>query len=247
MNSSFTFRPKAAARRVMDVAAAVTGLLMVAPAMTLIGILIYAETPGPVIFSQPRLGRDGKLFQIYKFRKFHHNADNSGCGVTLRNDPRMTRVGRLLERSKLDELPQLWNILRGDMSVVGPRPETLEFSDCFTDRYRAILNHRPGLFGPSQTLFRNESLLYPTDQDPHDFYRKVLFPAKGNIDLAYFADRTLVSDILWVVRGFRVTAGMTAGQKATRTGRGHGDASWATRWLDCISNETRSLLRKPLT
>jgi lipopolysaccharide/colanic/teichoic acid biosynthesis glycosyltransferase len=101
----------------------------------------------------------------------------------------------------LDELPQLWNILKGDMAIVGPRPETFELASCFSGHYLRILDYRPGIFGPNQVLFRNESSFYPEDSNPEQFYRDVLFPFKANIDLEYFSSRTLVSDIGWIIRG----------------------------------------------
>jgi lipopolysaccharide/colanic/teichoic acid biosynthesis glycosyltransferase len=179
-----------------------------APVMAFIAIAIVTETEGPVFFAQVRLGQHGKLFRLYKFRKFRHQPAAHGYAVTLKDDPRFTRVGRLLERSKMDELPQLWNILRGSMSFVGPRPETIEFSDCFSGRFRSVLDHRPGLFGPNQVCFRNENELYPPGQDPHQFYRSVLFPIKAMVDLEYFGRRSFLSDIGWVWRGVVVTLGV---------------------------------------
>jgi lipopolysaccharide/colanic/teichoic acid biosynthesis glycosyltransferase len=194
-------------RRALDAALALTALAAFAPLILLIAILIRAESRGPVFFRQPRLGRCGRPFHLYKFRKSCQAPDLPDRGVTLPDDPRMTQIGRLLERSKLDELPQLWNIVVGDMSIVGPRPETLDFADCFEDGYEGILDYSPGLFGPSHAMFRNESRLYPKDEDPHEFYRTVLFPAKAQIDLRYFARRTLVSDLGWIVRGLLAVIG----------------------------------------
>jgi lipopolysaccharide/colanic/teichoic acid biosynthesis glycosyltransferase len=188
-------------RRALDVAGALTALTVLAPLMLAIAVLIRIDSRGPIFFGQLRLGRDGRPFRLYKFRKFRHAADPDGWGVTLRDDPRMTRVGRLLERSKFDELPQFWNILVGHMSLVGPRPETLDFADCFENGYERVLDHVPGLFGPNQTIFRNESGLYPKSCDPHVFYRAVVFPAKARNDLRYFPRRTIVSDVGWIVRG----------------------------------------------
>jgi lipopolysaccharide/colanic/teichoic acid biosynthesis glycosyltransferase len=182
------------------VVVAAAGVVVLAPLLLVTAIAIRLDSPGPVLFRQLRLGRGGRPFYLYKFRKFEDCAD-SGRPVTLKNDPRMTRIGRLLERTKFDELPQLWNILIGDMSLVGPRPETLNFADCFQGGYRRVLDYTPGLFGPSQTIFRNESWLYPADRDPEEFYRAVLFPAKVRIDLSYFSRRSILSDIGWVIRG----------------------------------------------
>src|SRR5690606_34686989 len=100
---------------------------------------------------------------------------------------------------RLAELPQLVNVRRGEMAVVGPRPESLELADCFTDATRPVLAHKPGIFGPSQWAFRNESALYPPDVDPVAFYRQTLFSAKARLDLSYYPERTLVSDMKWSV------------------------------------------------
>jgi len=186
-------------RRGFDIVAALAGLVLLLPLLAIIAVAVPLDTRGPVFYSQLRVGRGGKPFRLHKFRKFRDGAPE-GDGLTRKNDSRMTRVGRLLERSKLDELPQLWNILVGDMSVVGPRPETLDFADCFSGPHRAVLDHKPGLFGPNQAIFRNESSLYPDDRDPSEFYRRVLFPTKANIDLAYFPRRTFWGDIGWIAR-----------------------------------------------
>jgi lipopolysaccharide/colanic/teichoic acid biosynthesis glycosyltransferase len=198
----------AVARRALDVAVALAGLVAFAPLMLAIAVMIRVDTPGPIFFRQTRLGRGGCRFRLYKFRKFSNGEDDTGRAVTLKDDPRMTRIGRILERTKLDELPQLWNVLVGDMSIVGPRPETLYFADCFVDGYRMILDYKPGLFGPSQAIFRNESSLYPADRDPHEFYRTVLFPAKARTDLLYFSRRTVVSDLRWIIRGVLALGGI---------------------------------------
>jgi lipopolysaccharide/colanic/teichoic acid biosynthesis glycosyltransferase len=190
-----------ALRRSVDIALSVIGLITLSPLMLLIVIAVRLETPGPALFRQVRLGQRARHFRLYKFRKFVDGPGAVGPAVTLKNDPRMTRIGRVLERSKLDELPQLWNILIGDMSLVGPRPETLDFADCFVDGFEMVLDFRPGLFGPSQAIFRNECALYPQGRDPHEFYRNVLFPAKATIDLRYFSRRTFLSDFAWVLRG----------------------------------------------
>jgi lipopolysaccharide/colanic/teichoic acid biosynthesis glycosyltransferase len=197
-------------RRALDVAIAVAALIVLAPTMLLIAVLIRIESSGPVFFRQIRLGRGGRPFYLYKFRKFWQHADATHGAVTLKNDPRMTRVGRILERTKFDELPQFWNVLIGDMSIVGPRPETLDFADCFGNDFRMVLDYTPGLLGPSQAIFRNESSLYPADLDPQEFYRRVLFPAKARVDLLYFARRTIMSDLGWIIRSVLAVVGFPA-------------------------------------
>jgi lipopolysaccharide/colanic/teichoic acid biosynthesis glycosyltransferase len=194
-------------QRLMDLAVAIAGLVILSPVMMLVALVICIETGRPIFYSQTRIGRGGGRFRIHKFRKFHKDI-GAGSPLTVDHDPRMTPVGRLLALSKLDELPQLWNVVLGDMSVVGPRPECVDFLDCFRGSYLKILDHTPGVFGPSQFAFRDERSLYPTNADPIQFYRDVLFPMKASIDLAYFPNRTFVSDITWIIRGvFAVIGG----------------------------------------
>jgi lipopolysaccharide/colanic/teichoic acid biosynthesis glycosyltransferase len=198
------------ARRALDVAIALSALVLLAPLMVLIAAAIYAESGRPIFFSQTRLGRGGRHFRLHKYRKFSERAGRSGLAVTLMDDPRMTRVGRLLERTKLDEMPQLWNILTGEMSVVGPRPESLAFAECFHMGYRGVLDYKPGIFGPCQVIFRNENCLYQGVHDPEEFYRNVLFPLKAHTDLTYFRKRNMYSDLWWMVHGVRAVFGSSA-------------------------------------
>jgi len=198
---------RAAAARTVDLFVAAVGLILIAPILVVTSFAILLESGRPVFFSQLRLGRSGRAFRIYKFRKFFNGCGKTGPRVTIKNDCRMTRLGRLLERTKLDELPQLWNVLRGDMSIVGPRPESLELAECFTVGYLKLLEHKPGIFGPNQVVFRNECALYPDNMDPERFYRDVLFPLKARIDLAYLQRRTMLSDIEWIIRGVSAVFG----------------------------------------
>lgn len=196
--------------RVFDIALAVVGLIILTPVIVIVSLAILLETGRPILFSQVRLGKDGRHFKMYKFRKFSAKPDAQDCPLTVKGDPRMTRVGRILEASKIDEVPQLFNILRGDMAFVGPRPESLAFEDCFVGRFRAVLDHRPGIFGPSQVAFRSEGKLYPEGDDPTEFYRRVLFPTKGNLDLCYFRNRNFLGDLAWLLRGTLAVFGLTS-------------------------------------
>lgn len=192
----------------LDAALALLGLIALAPLMGLIALAVYLESGTPIFFSQRRLGEQGRVFRLYKFRKFAADATDS-LPVTLSNDPRLTRVGRLLERSKLDELPQLVNVLKGDMSLVGPRPDTLDFADWFTGANRQVLEYRPGIFGPNQFFFRNEGALYSEHADPLAYYREVLLPLKARVDITYFSSRTIFSDAVWIIRGVLASIGMS--------------------------------------
>ena len=188
-------------RRFLDILCVGAAALVLSPLMLGVAVAICIESGRPILFSQRRLGQYGRPFRMYKFRKFRPDCDNKGCPLTVEGDDRMTAIGRFLAAAKLDELPQLWNVLRGDMSLVGPRPESLAFADCFRNGFERIHEHKPGLFGPCQVMFRHESKLYPDDVVAVEFYRKNLFPAKAEIDLAYFSRRTLVSDFGWILRG----------------------------------------------
>ncbi len=188
-------------KRVIDIVLSLTGMITAWPFMLLIALAIRLESPGRIIFSQERLGLNGKRFMMHKFRKFPDNWGNAGSGVTVTGDARMTRVGKFLERTKLDELPQLWNILLGEMSLVGPRPESMKYADLFSGEFAAVLDHMPGIFGPNQVAFRNESELYPHDQDPEYFYRTVLFPQKAKHDAEYFVNSNCFDDLLWIFQG----------------------------------------------
>ena len=166
-----------------------------------IAIAICLESGRPVVFAHRRVGHQGRTFRVYKFRKFHRNCSDAGLQLTLANDARFTRLGRLLASAKLDELSQFWNVLSGDMSIVGPRPESLQYLDCFKGEFAAVLNYKPGIFGPSQAAFRHESVLFPKHGDLNDFYRSTLFPVKARMDLSYYPHRTLTSDLWWLLRG----------------------------------------------
>ena len=188
-------------KRIFDITLAISlGALLVPVILLVIGI-IKVTSPGSVLFRQQRVGQGGRIFYINKFRKFPANWGTRGPGVTLEGDSRMTNVGQFLERTKLDEVPQLWNILVGDMSFVGPRPESLAFSHLYRGEYEAVLDYTPGLFGPNQTRFRNESTMYPAGEDPVEFYERELFPQKAQADIEYFKKSTFLSDLRWMVQG----------------------------------------------
>lgn len=196
------------AGRILDILVAATALVILSPIVVLIAAAILLVSGRPVLFKQVRIGRDGRPFSILKFRKFRQKSGPSGLPLTLCNDKRMSPIGSFLARTKLDELPQLLNVLRGEMSIVGPRPESLDFQDCFTPGTQLVLDFRPGIFGPSQVALRNECALYPTNSDPTVFYREVLFPLKANLDLAYYPNRTLISDIKWIAAGVFAVLGV---------------------------------------
>ena len=195
------------ARRAIDICLVCLALLFLAPLLLLVAAAVWLESGGPVLFRQVRIGKGGRYFWMYKFRKFHADAGSAGSPLTLKKDPRLTYVGSILAATKFDELPQLWNVLRGEMSIVGPRPESLAFADCFQNGWEDLLSFKPGLIGPCQIMFRNEADTFPGDVEPDLFYRTVLFPTKAGIDLEYFKNRTLARDFIIILRGALAVGG----------------------------------------
>ena len=195
------------ARRSIDLAVAGAATVILAPLMLLIAVALLLEGGRTILFVQTRMGAGGQPFRMYKFRKFGVDCSPNGFALTMVGDSRMTTVGRFLAVTKLDELPQLWNVLKGEMAIVGPRPESLAFADCFRGGFETVLQYKPGLLGPSQVLFRHEAHFFPRSVDPILFYREVIFPAKARLDLSYYPRRTIVSDIVWMARGFLAVVG----------------------------------------
>jgi lipopolysaccharide/colanic/teichoic acid biosynthesis glycosyltransferase len=153
----------------------------------------------PVLFRQIRIGLNGVPFIIYKFRSM--TVEGTGRGpVTVRGDPRVTPLGRILRKCKLDELPQLWNVLNGDMSFVGPRPEVPEYADLLRGPDRKILAMRPGITGPASIAYRNEETLLARQVDPRSYNQSVIYPAKITMNLVYFRDISFSRDLFWIIK-----------------------------------------------
>ncbi|MBN1603829.1 MAG: sugar transferase [Chitinispirillaceae bacterium] len=186
-------------KRLLDILISSLALVIFLPLFAGIALLIKFETPGPVFFMQTRVGLNGRKFRMFKFRKFGCDAP-SGPGVTLVKDPRMTRMGKFLERFKLDELPQFINVLTGDMTVVGPRPETLQFAKHIKGADMEVLSVRPGIFGINQLIYRREANLFPQDTDPEVFYIKELMPLKIRNDIQYIRTATVCADLSIIIK-----------------------------------------------
>lgn len=165
------------AKHAVDFALALLGVIGLLPVIGLVALLIKLDSPGPVFFRQKRVGRDGKAFDIFKFRTMVQGAYLMGSRLTVKRDPRITRLGRLLRWSKIDELPQLFNVLRGDMSLIGPRPEDPHFVKFYSPAQRRVLLVRPGLVGPSQIQGRDEVEDYPEGlKDTETYYIEHILP-----------------------------------------------------------------------
>lgn len=162
--------------------------------MLVIAILITLRMPGaPVLFRQQRVGRDGKLFTLVKFRTMV--PVHSGSTVSVAGDSRITPLGAVLRRWKLDELPELWNVLRGDMSFVGPRPDVPGYADRLQGDDRRVLQLRPGITGPATLKYRNEEQLLAAHPDPVAYNDNVIFPDKVRINLQYLDNRSFIGDL----------------------------------------------------
>jgi lipopolysaccharide/colanic/teichoic acid biosynthesis glycosyltransferase/nucleoside-diphosphate-sugar epimerase len=193
-------------KRVFDIAVAATGLLVVSPLLLVIALLIALDSKGPVLFRQRRIGKNGHPFSILKFRTMVVNAAAIGPRLTQKRDPRITHLGQILRWLKLDELPQLLNVLRGDMSLVGPRPEDPYFVARYTPEQREVLVVRPGIVGPNQILGRDELEKYPDDVgDSEQYYLEHILPEKLAIDLEYVRSCTLWRDLRLIAGALAVT------------------------------------------
>jgi lipopolysaccharide/colanic/teichoic acid biosynthesis glycosyltransferase len=194
------------AKHTVDFALALLGVICLLPVIGLVALLIKLDSPGPVFFRQKRVGRDGKAFDIFKFRTMVQGAYLMGSRLTVKRDPRITRLGRLLRWSKIDELPQLFNVLRGDMSLIGPRPEDPHFVKCYSPAQRRVLLVRPGLVGPSQIQGRDEVDDYPEGlKDTETYYVTHILPPKLQRDIEYVEGATFWSDMGLLVHGVWAT------------------------------------------
>ncbi len=192
-------------KRCIDLVLACIGLLLVLPFSPLIGLLIKLDSRGPVLYRCDRIGKDGKPFKMYKFRTMFETSMPVGAIVCPQDDPRVTPFGRILRRTKLNELPQLLNVLKGEMTFVGPRPEAPDLAALYPEYAKAIFTVTPGLVGPNQILGRNEEEWYPLGVDPQRYYIEEILPKKLPIDLEYVRHPSLVKDLQYLVLGIKET------------------------------------------
>ena len=165
-------------KRCLDLVLACIGLLLVLPLSLVIGLFIKLDSRGPILYRCDRIGKDGKPFKMYKFRTMFDTPLHVGASVCPQDDPRVTPFGCILRRTKLNELPQLLNVLKGEMTFVGPRPEAPDLAALYPDYAKAIFTVTPGLVGPNQILGRNEEEWYPPGVDPQRYYIEEILPQK---------------------------------------------------------------------
>lgn len=181
-------------KRTFDVVAAGLGLILLSPLLAAIAIAIKLDDGGPVFYRALRAGKDGVPFRLYKFRTMIVNAERRGPAITSKGDSRVTRTGRLIRGTKLDELPQLINVVKGEMSLVGPRPEDPRYVALYTLEQRQVLTVAPGITSAASLAYRHEEQLLSGD-DWETIYRTQVMPEKLAIDLDYLKQRTLWTDI----------------------------------------------------
>ena len=187
-------------KRGLDIIAALAGLIMLAPLFAVVAILIRTDSSGPVFFQQERIGKGFRPFWIYKFRTMVKDAPDKGGALTASGDPRVTRIGKILRHTKIDELPQLINILRGDMSLVGPRPEVRKYVDLFRKNYETILAVRPGITDPASLKYRDESAILAKSENPEQEYIQRILPDKLRLGEEYVRQSSLVVDLVLIFK-----------------------------------------------
>jgi len=175
-------------------------MLCLSPLFVAVAFSIKLDSPGPVFFRQERIGRRFRSFRIYKFRTMVEDAPRRGSAITFGEDPRITRVGRILRKTKVDELPQLINVLRGDMSIVGPRPEVPAYVNRFRYQYERILQVRPGITDPASIRFRDEAEILAAFSNPEEAYLTSVLPDKLRLGEEYLRGSSLFSDLAVIVR-----------------------------------------------
>lgn len=182
-------------KRLLDVAGAGCAIVLLSPLMLLVALAVKASGRGPVIFSHKRIGCGFSSFYAYKFRTMVHGADRAGSSITTGGDARITSIGRLLRKTKLDELPQLFNVLAGDMSLVGPRPEVDCYVQLFRGDYMEILRARPGITDYAAIEFRDEETVLAAYEDHEKAYRETVLPAKIALYRKYMAELSFFTDL----------------------------------------------------
>ena len=185
-------------KRIFDIIASIFGLIIFSPLLLVVALLIKLLTQGPVLFCQERVGRHGRIFVIYKFRTMI--VDHGGNTISVKGESRISPLGSKLRKYKLDEFPELWNVLKGDMSFVGPRPDVPEYINRLVSEERLILELRPGITSPASMKYTNEEELVASDEDPQKFYNEVIWPDKVRMNLKYCRDRSFFGDLIIILR-----------------------------------------------
>ena len=177
--------------RLCDIVFSAIGLLLLSPLFLIVYILIRCESKGGGFYCQQRVGKDGRMFDLYKFRSMRTGSDKKGLITVGGHDSRITRMGYFIRKYKIDELPQLWNVLKGDMSLVGPRPEVKKYVDLYTEEQRRVLSVRPGITDYASIEYVDENEILGNADDPDRVYVEEIMPAKIKLNMRYIENRSL--------------------------------------------------------
>ena len=197
------------AKRLFDIICSSLGLLVLSPGFMVVAVLVKLDSKGPVFFRHARIGKDFRPFRVYKFRTMREGAEQCGSSVTVGHDERVTRLGRFLRRTKVDELPQLLNVLKGDMSFVGPRPEVKEYVDLYPSEYRQLLTVRPGITDPASLQYSAEERVLAASPNWEEDYRNRVLPDKIRLSLQYVENHSLVTDLMLILKTIMKTSGLS--------------------------------------
>ena len=190
-------------KRIFDIVASGIGLILLSPLFVILAIWIKCDSIRPVFYKQVRVGRNNMDFQLFKFRSMRVGSDKKGLITVGGHDPRITRSGYYIRKYKLDEFPQLINVFKGDMSLVGPRPEVRKYVDMYTEEQMHVLDVRPGITDLASIRYRNENELLERVNDPDKYYVEVIMPDKLRINLEYVARHSFTFDIRLIFQTFR--------------------------------------------
>lgn len=193
-------KPQLIAKRAMDIVLSACALAVLWPLLLLIALAIWIDDPGPVFYRQVRVGRNGKTFRIFKFRSMVMDADKKGLAITVGRDSRITRVGTVLRKTKLDELAQLLNVFLGQMSFVGPRPEVPKYVELYTPYQRQVLLVRPGITDYASIAYRNENDLLAGAPNPETMYIEQIMPDKIELNMKYLREISPLADIRLILK-----------------------------------------------
>ena len=191
-------------KRIFDIIASLIGIILLLPLFVLIGLWVKLSSKGPIIFVQKRVGKDFKEFNLYKFRSMVVGAESKGPGVTSKDDARITKVGKFIRSTKIDELPQLFNVLKGDMSIVGPRPELKKFVDAKKDEYKKVLSVKPGITDNAAIEFRDEEQIMSQYEDKEKAYIDKILPQKIKLYYSYIDNISFLNDIKLILKTLKV-------------------------------------------
>jgi len=187
-------------KRLFEFFAALFGIIIISPLLLVVALIVKVGSAGPIIYHQQRIGRSFHPFMIYKFRTMRPGSDADGNTCTVKGDARITPIGRLLRKTKLDELPQLFNVLIGDMSLVGPRPEVAQYVEMFKEDYKTVLSVRPGITDYAAIEYRNEEAILARYSNPQEAYAKEILPAKIALYKKYIAEQSFLTDLRIILR-----------------------------------------------